>query len=112
MYVLLALFAVFFAVPIIWLVFEAIGVHLGLIGGNLGLWLFNSTVYSVAGAAIAIAACIPAGYAIATHEFPGRRALLILTMLVMLIPTSALVLPLFLEANEVHQLTRRLTQVS
>ncbi len=105
MYVLLALFAAFFAVPIIWLVFEAIGVHLGLIGGNLGLWLFNSTIYSAAGAAIAIATCIPAGYAIATHEFPGRRALLILTMLVMLIPTSALVLPLFLEANEVHQLT-------
>ena len=59
MYVLLALFAAFFAVPIIWLVFEAIGVHLGLIGGNLGLWLFNSTIYSAAGAAIAIAACIP-----------------------------------------------------
>ena len=105
MYVLLALFAAFFAVPIIWLVFEAIGVHLGLIGGNLGLWLFNSTIYSAAGAVIAIATCIPAGYAIATHEFPGRRALLILTMLVMLIPTSVLVLPLFLEANEVHQLT-------
>jgi hypothetical protein len=32
MYVLLALFAAFFAVPIIWLVFEATGVHLGLIG--------------------------------------------------------------------------------
>ena len=111
MYVLLALFAAFFDVPIIWLVFEATGVHLGLIGGNLGLWLFNSTIYSAAGAAIAIAACIPAGYAIATHEFPGRRALLILTMLVMLIPTSALVLPLFLEANEVHQLTSPLAVI-
>jgi len=104
-YVLLVLFAAFFLVPIVWLVFEAIGGNLGLISGNLGVWLINSTIYSAAGAAIAIAACVPAGYAIATHEFPGRRALLILTMLVMLIPTSALVLPLFLEANEVHLLT-------
>lgn len=104
-YVLLVLFAAFFLVPIVWLVFEAIGGNLGLISGNLGVWLINSTIYSAAGAAIAIASCIPAGYAIATHEFPGRRALLILTMLVMLIPTSALVLPLFLEANEVHLLT-------
>ena len=104
-YVLLALVAAFFLVPIIWLVFEAIGGNLGLISGNLGVWLTNSTIYSAAGAAIAIATCVPAGYAIATHEFPGRRALLIITMLVMLIPTSALVLPLFLEANEVHLLT-------
>ena len=105
MYVLLALVAAFFLVPIVWLVFEAIGGNLGLISGNLGVWLINSTIYSAAGAAIAIATCVPAGYAIATHEFPGRRGLLILTMLVMLIPTSALVLPLFLEANEVHLLT-------
>ena len=104
-YILLALVAAFFLVPIVWLVFEAIGGNLGLISGNLGVWLTNSTIYSAAGAAIAIATCVPAGYAIATHEFPGRRALLILTMLVMLIPTSALVLPLFLEANEVHLLT-------
>ncbi len=104
-YVLLALIAAFFLVPIVWLVFEAIGGNLGLISGDLGGWLINSTIYSAAGAAIAIATCVPAGYAIATHEFPGRRGLLILTMLVMLIPTSALVLPLFLEANEVHLLT-------
>ena len=58
-YVLLALFVAFFAVPIIWLVFEAIGVHLGLIGVHLGLWLFNSTIYSAAGAAIAIAHAFP-----------------------------------------------------
>jgi multiple sugar transport system permease protein len=96
-YGLVTLIAAFFAVPIVWLIGEAVG-------GSLGLWLFNSTFYSVAGAAIAVTFCIPAGYGIATHDFPGRRALLIITMLVMLIPTSALVLPLFLEANSVHAL--------
>jgi multiple sugar transport system permease protein len=103
-YAVVTLFAVFFGVPVGWLVLEAVG-------GNLGLWLFNSTFYSTAGAAIAVGVCIPAGYAIATHDFPGRRALLILTMLVMLIPTSALVLPLFLEANAVHLLSSPLAVI-
>jgi len=103
-YVLVTLIGAFFAVPILWLLFEAIG-------GSLGLWLFNSAFYSIAGAAIAVGLCVPAGYGIATHEFPGRRALLILTMLVMLIPTSALVLPLFLEANSVHLLANPLAVI-
>ena len=104
MYVLLTLVTAFFVVPIIWLIVEAIG-------GDIGLWLFNSTFYSTAGAAIAVAVCVPAGYAIATHEFPGRRALLILTMLVMLMPTSALVLPLFLEAHAAHLLASPLAVI-
>ena len=103
-YVVVTLVTAFFAVPIVWLIFEAIG-------GNLGLWLFNSAFYSTAGAAIAVALCVPAGYGIATHDFPGRRPLLILTMLVMLIPTSALVLPLFLEANSVNLLTSPLAVI-
>ena len=103
-YVFVTLVAAFFAVPIVWLVLEAVG-------GNLGLWLFNSAFYSTAGAAIAVVSCVPAGYGIATHEFPGRRPLLILTILVMLIPTSALVLPLFLEANSVHLLTSPLAVI-
>jgi len=74
------------------------------IGGDTLLWLGNSTFYSTAGAAIAVALCVPAGYGLATHTFPGRRAILTVTMLVMLIPTNALVLPLFLEANSVHLL--------
>jgi multiple sugar transport system permease protein len=104
LYVLVTLVAAFFAVPIVWLVLEAIG-------GSLGLWLFNSTFYSVMGAAIAVGTCVPAGYGIATHDFPGRRPLLILTILVMLIPTSALVLPLFLEANSVHLLASPLAVI-
>lgn len=103
-YAVVTLFAVFFGVPVLWLLREAIA-------GNLGLWLFNSAFYSTAGTVIAVGVCIPAGYAIATHDFPGRRPLLILTMLVMLIPTSALVLPLFLEANAVHLLSSPLAVI-
>jgi multiple sugar transport system permease protein len=104
-YAVAALAAVFFAVPIGWLVLTARP------GGHLGRWLFNSSFYSVAGAAIAVAFCVPAGYGIATHDFRGRRALLVLTMVVMLIPTSALVLPLFLEAASLHMLSSPLAVI-
>jgi multiple sugar transport system permease protein len=44
---------------------------------------------------------VPAGYALATLNFRGRRTLLVTTLVVMLIPNTALVLPIFLEMNSV-----------
>ena len=38
----------------------------------------------------------------AMMEFRGRRALLVMTLVVMLMPATTLVVPLFLEINEVH----------
>ena len=103
-YLLLIVVAAFFAVPILWAVVEAVGV-------TAVRWLLNSTFYSTAGAVIAVVLSVPAGYGLATHDFPGRRPLLILTILVMLIPPNALVLPLFLEANAAHLLTNPLTVI-
>ena len=51
---------------------------------------------------ITLAAGIPAGYALAMTEFRGRRALLVTTLVVMLMPATTLVVPLFLEINAVH----------
>lgn len=103
-YLFLTAVAAFFAVPIIWAIVEAIGV-------TAVRWLFNSTLYSGGGVVLAVLLCIPAGYGIATHDFPGRRPLLIMTILLMLIPPAALVLPLFLEANAVHLLTSPLALI-
>jgi multiple sugar transport system permease protein len=96
-YVVLTIMAAFFAVPIVWAIIEAVGV-------TAVQWLLNSIFYSGGGVVIAVALCVPAGYGLATHDFPGRRPLLIVTILMMLIPPSALVLPLFLEANAAHLL--------
>ena len=35
-------------------------------------------------------------------DFRGRRALLVITLVVMLMPATTLVVPLFLEINAVH----------
>ena len=58
-------------------------------------------LYSGVALVITLVVSIPAGYALAMTNFRFRRALLVLTLMVMLIPNTALVLPIFLEINAV-----------
>src|SRR5579863_60754 len=69
-------------------------------GHSILIWLKNSAIYSFGGTALAIVAAIPAGYGLALTEFIGRRMLLSITLVVMIMPATALVLPLFLEINK------------
>jgi multiple sugar transport system permease protein len=62
-------------------------------------WTVNSLIYVVGGVLLSLVACIPAGYALAASEFPGRRLVLILTLIAMITPSTAVVLPIFLELN-------------
>ncbi len=68
-------------------------------GTQLGTWALNSLIYSVGGVGLSLVAALPAGYALATHAFPGRRAILLVTMVAMITPNAAVVLPIFLEMN-------------
>ena len=123
---ILLLFAVFFFGPIIWLLLAPTKTDSQIIDraplafgsfatfghtfhdlisyeGDLVLtWLKNSAIYSFGGTALAVLTAIPAGYGLALTHFVGRRALLAITLVVMIVPATALVLPLFLEANTVH----------
>ena len=58
--------------------------------------------YSFTALALTLLISIPAGYALALIQFKGRRLLLVTTLIVMLIPNTALVLPVFLELSAVH----------
>ena len=62
-------------------------------------WATNSLIYSVGGVLLSLVACIPAGYALAQSEFPGRKLILVLTLIAMITPSTAVVLPIFLEMN-------------
>jgi multiple sugar transport system permease protein len=68
-------------------------------GGIVFVWLKNSAIYSVGSLVLTLATSVPAGYALALTKFRGRRLLLSITLLVMIMPSAALVLPLFLELN-------------
>jgi multiple sugar transport system permease protein len=121
-------FGVFFAVPLVWLVLAptrtdhdlltgpsfAFGSihnvavawkHLDSFGDHLyRRWLANSLVYAFGATALTLTTGIPAGYGLATGAFPGRRLILTLTLIAMLMPATALVLPIFLELNALHLL--------
>jgi multiple sugar transport system permease protein len=123
---LLLAFLVFFVLPLIWLLLAATKTDTQLVQENplsfgswhalranwdaltsfqgdvILQWLRNSALYAVFALVITLAAGIPAGYALAMTEFRGRRFLLITTLVVMLMPTTTLVIPLFLELNAIH----------
>lgn len=62
-------------------------------------WATNSLIYSVGGVLLSLVASIPGGYALAASEFPGRKLILMLTLIAMITPSTAVVLPIFLEMN-------------
>lgn len=62
-------------------------------------WAVNSLIYSVGGVLLSLVASIPGGYALAASEFPGRKLILVLTLIAMITPSTAVVLPIFLELN-------------
>jgi multiple sugar transport system permease protein len=114
--VLLA-FTAFFSLPILWLIREpsqqnggywnpnafvqTFNTMLAWQNGSLVIWLKNSAIYCFGGSALAIVLSIPAGYGLALTQFVGRRTLLVITLVVMIMPFSALALPLLLEAKAV-----------
>lgn len=124
----LLVFALFFGIPIVWLFlaitrtnkdllagpplafgsFQNIAVAWGHLlqynNGVLLAWIGNSLIYAAGALLLSVCVSIPAGYALATTRFRGRNLLLITTLVVMILPTSATVLPLFLEVSAVHML--------
>ncbi|MFD3531682.1 carbohydrate ABC transporter permease [Streptomyces sp. NPDC058664] len=64
--------------------------------GVFGRWLLNSLLYAGAGAGVATALAAAAGYALATYTFRGREAVFSVILGGVLVPATALALPLFL----------------
>jgi multiple sugar transport system permease protein len=116
-------FAVFCAVPLIWLVLAPTKTDQQLLDDNplsfgsidrlvlawqhladfndgaIYHWMVNSIYYAVCSVALSVAVALPAAYALATMRFPGRRLILSATLVSMILPATAVVLPLFLEIN-------------
>jgi multiple sugar transport system permease protein len=123
---IVAFFTLFFVFPLVWLLlaptksatqlngqngehplsvgsFEQLAENWNLLvgfqNGIIWTWLGNSVLYSGAALVLTLIVTIPAGYALAMTSFRLRRPLLVATLMVMLIPNTALVLPIFLELS-------------
>nr|BFE74779.1 carbohydrate ABC transporter permease [Actinoplanes digitatis] len=121
----LVIFAGYFLVPIWWLLMAATKTRGDLInstglwfadsfhlldnlgdlltrdGGVYPRWLVNSALYAGAGAAFGTLFATMVGYALAKYVFPGREATFNLVLAGVLVPATALALPLFLMFSKI-----------
>lgn len=129
-FVILAAFAVFFIGPVLWLIlaptkadnalvtsdpfsfgsFHQVSLawkHLDAFSDHIyRRWIANTLYYALSATAITLAVSVPAGYGLAIGKFPGRKLVLSLTLVSMIMPAAALVLPIFLELNAMHLIGR------
>ncbi|MEV5008501.1 carbohydrate ABC transporter permease [Streptomyces sp. NPDC093064] len=116
----MTLFAVYFLLPVWWLVVSAtkgngeifsgngfwFGEHFALWdnlqtlfqaqGGIYGRWLLNSFLYAVGGAVVSTLLATMCGYALAKFPFPGREAVFSTVLAAVLLPAPVLAIPLYL----------------
>ena len=123
---LLFVFMVYFVGPVLWLMIGAtksvsdlyltsgwwFGHHFDLVSnirqlfsydGDIFLrWLLNSLLYSGVGAAGATLLAAAFGYAVAKYEFRGREVFFSIALGGVLLPATALAIPLYLLLSQVH----------
>lgn len=115
---LLALTAVYFVAPIVWLVIASSKDNASLLdspgfsfstiqwgenwqslmawsAGLYPLWVVNSIFYSTVSAALGTLVAVACGYAIAKFEFPGRKLLQGFVLTGLLMPVAILTVPLY-----------------
>jgi multiple sugar transport system permease protein len=133
--ILLIGFAVYCVVPMLWLLFAATKTDaqirdghwfalgsfhnvrsawnnlMGYENGIMLTWITNSIIYTVVSVAIAVVTSLLAGYALAILPVPARKTILMLTLITMVVPAAALVLPLFLEFNALHLVNTMLSVI-
>ena len=69
--------------------------------GIIVRWIGNSIAYTSAIVLLAVSSATLAGFVLAATRFPFKQAWLIITLIAMLIPPVALVLPLFIEIKTI-----------
>lgn len=63
-------------------------------------WLWNSIWYSALQVTVATAVALLAGYALAATRMPLQKPMLIITLIAMIVPAVAFVLPIFVQVSQ------------
>ncbi|HWE61182.1 MAG TPA: carbohydrate ABC transporter permease [Chloroflexota bacterium] len=124
----LLLFAVFFGLPLLWLLLATTKSNAQLLfnnplsfgsfsqvvtswkhlfaynQGEVLHWAVNSLSYSGSSLILVLFCCLLAGYALSSVRCGLRKIVLTLTLVAMVMPGTALVLPIFLELAQFHLL--------
>lgn len=114
-YVLTGGLAIIFLFPLAWSLISSVspqpfsgqvegygpGNYVTLYDFGAGLWRhsFNSAYVSLLTVAITLVVSSLGGYAFAKFEFPGRNALFLLTLAILMVPYATLLIPLYVLLN-------------
>jgi multiple sugar transport system permease protein len=109
--------ALIFLYPLIWTAVSSVsplagtsqtdgwgfGNYASLTKYQAGIWvyLWNSTVVSVLTVALTLLISLLGGYAFARFTFPGKNALFLLTLAILMVPYATLLIPLYVILNAV-----------
>lgn len=109
--------ALIFLYPLIWTAVSSVsplagtsqtdgwgfGNYVALTEYQAGIWvyLWNSTVVSVLTVALTLFISLLGGYAFARFSFPGKNALFLLTLAILMVPYATLLIPLYVILNAV-----------
>jgi len=109
--------ALIFLYPLIWTAVSSVsplagtsqtdgwgfGNYASLTKYQAGIWvyLWNSTVVSVLTVALTLLISLLGGYAFARFSFPGKNALFLLTLAILMVPYATLLIPLYVILNAV-----------
>lgn len=124
--VVLAVLCYYFLAPVLWLVlastktqddvFTSSPIWFGssfrlgdniahVLNYNAGIfltWTKNSLLYTIPSVLITLLTSAAAGYGMAKYRFPGRVLLLFLVVIGLLVPATALAVPVYLEGSRLH----------
>jgi multiple sugar transport system permease protein len=110
--------AVMFLYPLVWTAVSSVsplagtsqtdgvgfGNYLSLAHYQAGIWIYllNSTIVAVATVAMTLTVSTLGGYAFARFDFPGKNALFLSTLAILMVPYATLLIPLYVLLNKVH----------
>jgi len=116
-YVLTGGLAILFLYPLLWTAVASVSPRAGtaqaegfgwnnyltLANYQAGIWqyLFNSTFVSLLTVALTLVVSTLAGYAFARFDFPGRDALFLGTLAILMVPYATLLIPLYVLLNRI-----------
>jgi multiple sugar transport system permease protein len=109
--------AVIFLYPLVWTAVSSVspraatgqtdgwgfGNYLTLANYQAGIWvyLFNSVVVSLITVVLTLVLSLLGGYAFARFKFPGKNALFLAVLAILMVPYATLLIPLYVLLNEV-----------
>lgn len=88
--------------PFLWLLKSAVFDFLNSQDGVILMWFKNSVVFTLAALAFSVLSSVTAGFVMAILDIPFRKTMIVMTLITMLIPATAMAMPLYVLVDHVH----------